>query len=154
MVSNTANKQNHSSELPSTEEFDELAGHLLNFSERTKSKAALLYIHFSDPSNNTDPNQASLALEAIEHRLLLLSRDADIFAQVEEMSFVNLSIETSEEHIPKLIEKLKHDLSLPVDLADGSSISFELKIGSAQYPSQADNCQQLIELAKANSKPS
>ena len=138
-------KKEHPARLPNKEEFFDLAAHLLEFSERTNSKAALLYIHFNDSLN--DPELKLLAIEAIEHMLLLLARDADIFAHVGDLNFVNLSIETSEQHIPKLIEKLKRELSQPIDLADGSSISLSVKIGSAQFPTQANDCQGLLDIA-------
>ena len=132
--------------LPNKEEFADLAAHLLEFSERTNSKSALLYIHFNDSLK--DPELKILAIKAIEHMLLLLARDADTFAYVGDLNFVNLSIETSEQHIPKLIEKLKSELSQPIDLADGSSISLSVKIGSAQFPTQAKDCQGLLDIAK------
>lgn len=134
--------------LPNAVDFEDQTGHLLAFSERTHAKAALLYIQFSPQVGDINEKQNNLALHAISQRLLSKARESDIFAHIKDMDFANLSIETSEEHVPTLVQKLKNELAEPIQLADNSFIKLNAKIGVAQYPAQGSNYSELMSVAK------
>jgi GGDEF domain-containing protein len=136
------------STLPNAIDFEDQTGHLLEFSGRTKAKAALLYIQFSPQVGEINEKQNNLALDAISQRLLSKARESDIFAHIKDMDFANLSIETSDKHIPTIVQKLKDELAEPIQLEDTSSIKLNAKIGVAQYPANGSNYKELMAAAK------
>jgi diguanylate cyclase (GGDEF)-like protein len=134
--------------LPDAVTFAEQTKDLLEFSTRTHAKAVMLFITFDSHVSDINTQQNNLALKAIGDRLLSKARDSDIYAHLGNMSFANLTIETSEEHVSTLVEKLKNELAQAIELADGSSIKLNAKIGIAESPEQGSSFEQLIETAK------
>jgi diguanylate cyclase (GGDEF)-like protein len=150
MVSTPTSETNSLSNLPNATEFKESSEQLLEFSERTQAKAAMLFITFDAKVSEINEQQNGLALDAISERLLSKARESDIYAHLGGMDFANLSIETSAQHASILIEKLKIELAEPIRLSDGSSIKLSAKIGVAQFPTDGSTYQALIESAKNN----
>lgn len=150
MNSTTPTETHSLTNLPGESAFAEQTQHLLEFSERTKAKAAMLFITFDAQVSEINAEQNNLALNAISNRLLSKARESDIYAHLNGMDFANLSIETSEQHAPILVEKLKNELAKPIKLIDGSSIKLNSKVGSAQFPADGGSYEELINVAKQN----
>jgi GGDEF domain-containing protein len=66
------------------------------------------------------------------------------------MEFANLSIQTSDNHVAVVVEKLKNKLAEPIQLSDGSRIKLNAKIGIAEYPSNGSTHQDLMYVASCN----
>ncbi|ORU89545.1 MAG: hypothetical protein A6F71_00850 [Cycloclasticus sp. symbiont of Poecilosclerida sp. M] len=133
--------------LPSAVEFEDLGEHLLCFSARAHAKVVMLYIKFDGLVESINKKQNNLALQAITERLLLRSRESDIYAHIQGMEFANLSIQTSENHVAIVVEKLKNKLAEPIFLDDGSRIKLNAKIGIAEYPANGSTHQDLLYVA-------
>jgi len=143
-------KQTHASvtSLPNKTEFAEQTAQLLEFSTRTQAKAVLLFITFDSLVDDINQRQNNLAIKAISKRLLANARESEIYAHLDDMNFANLSIATSEQHAPTLVEKLKNQLAEPITLEDGSMIRLNAKIGVALFPEHGTDYLSLIDRAK------
>ncbi|PHS73821.1 MAG: diguanylate phosphodiesterase [Cycloclasticus sp.] len=150
MSSISSTNNNSISDLPNETDFIALTEQLLEFSARTHAKASMLFITFDSKVEEINTAQNDLALDAISNRLLSKARESDIYAHLGGMNFANLSIETSEQHASILVEKLKNELAEPIVLSDGSLIKLNAKIGAAQFPTQGENYQALVDYAKNN----
>ncbi|MEW4982283.1 MAG: diguanylate cyclase [Cycloclasticus sp.] len=128
--------------------FEEQTKHLLEFSKRTNAKAVMLFITFDLLISDINTQQSDLALKAIADRLLSKARDSDVYAHLYDMNFANLTIETSEDHVSILVEKLKNELAEPIVLEGGSSIKLNAAIGIAEFPQQGDSYKELLDIAK------
>ncbi|PCI22014.1 MAG: diguanylate phosphodiesterase [Piscirickettsiaceae bacterium] len=148
MIPNESTATINLASLPDATEFEEQTEHLLAFTSRTDAKAALLYIAFDKLVSHINDKQNNLALNAISERLLSKARESDIYAHIGGMNFANLSIETSLDHIKFLVEKLKNELARPIELADGSLIKLNAKIGVAQFPNDGQNYHELMSHAQ------
>jgi len=134
--------------LPNQSVFKEQTEHVLEFCERTHANAVMLYITFDKLVSHINDQQNGLAQKAISQRLLSKARESDIYAHVGDMEFANLSIETSNEHVPVLVEKLKNELANPIQLEDSSFIKLNTKIGVAIFPAQGKDYDELLKFAK------
>lgn len=133
--------------LPDATTFAEQTEQLLEFCTRTNAKAVMLFIAFDASVSDINTQQNDLALKAIADRLLSKARDSDVYAHLDGMNFANLTIETSEKHVPILVEKLKIELAQPIELMDGSSIKLNAKIGIAEFPKQGKSYEELVSIA-------
>ena len=148
MSSTQSTSTNSLSDLPDEANFSEQTEQLLELSDRTNAKAAMLFIAFDEHVGEINEQQNDLALNAISDRLLSKARESDIYAHLGGMNFANLSIETSEHHAAILVEKLKNELAQPIQLVDGSLIKLNAKIGVAHFPTHGNSYQTLISEAK------
>ena len=133
--------------LPDSSTFKEQTKELLEFCTRTHAKAVMLFISFDPHTSEINNQQNDLALKAIADRLLSKARDSDIYAHMDGMNFASLTIETSKEHVPILVEKLKNELAQPIILLDGSAIKLNAKIGIAEFPEQGNCYEQLLDIS-------
>ena len=131
--------------------FIEQSKQLLEFSNRTKAKASLLFFSIKPQDRHLEQQLLDLVLTNIGSRLLSIARKSDIYAYLGDMSFANLSIATSEhhEHALALVEKLKHEFSQPLQINDGATIPVSIQIGVAQFPEDGTHYEALISKAKA-----
>jgi len=136
------------SSLANETTFKEQTKHLLEFSERTHAKASMLFITVNTSDVKLNEQQSNFAIEAISRILLAKARESDIYAHLSGMSFANLSIQTSPQHAETIAVKLKHELSQPIALADGTLLNLEAKIGIANYPDEGISYAQLMSTAK------
>ncbi|MBL4743829.1 MAG: diguanylate cyclase [Cycloclasticus sp.] len=134
--------------LPDEATFAEQTKELLEFSERTHAKAVMLIISFDSLVDDINDQQNDLAQKAIAERFLSRARDSDIYAHLGGMDFASLTIETSEEHVQILVEKLKNELAEPINLADGTSIKLNANIGISEFPKDGTTYQELLNIAK------
>ena len=147
----SSDQTHHSDDmLPNVTEFAEQTEQLLEFSTRTNAKAVMLFITFDPLVADINQRQNNLAIKAISKRLLANARESDIYAHVEDMDFANLSIATSDQHAPTLIEKLKNQLAEPITLEEGLMIRLNAKIGVAQFPEDGADYLNLINKAKSS----
>jgi len=133
--------------LPDATTFAEQTEQLLEFCTRTNAKAVILFIAFDSKVDDINSQQNDLALTAIAKRLLSKARDSDIYAHLDGMNFANLTIETSEDHVSILVEKLKNELAQPIELMNGASIKLNAKVGIAEFPKQGTSYEQLMAIA-------
>ncbi|MGB0238436.1 MAG: diguanylate cyclase domain-containing protein [Cycloclasticus sp.] len=133
--------------LPDAATFAEQTEQLLSFCTRTHAKAVMLIISFDSKVNEINSQQNDLALKAIAERLLSKARDADIYAHLDGMNFASLTVKTSEDHVSILVEKLRNELTAPIQLMDGSSIRLNTKVGIAEFPEQGTSYKELFEVA-------
>ena len=148
MTANIDTTPSSLSELADEATFKEQTKHLLEFSERTQAKASMLFITFDTSDIKLNEQQSKLAIETISKMLLAKARESDIYAHLSGMNFANLSIQTSPQHAETIAAKLKHELSQPIVLADGTSLNLQTKIGIANYPDEGISYTQLMSTAK------
>ncbi len=134
-------------DLADSKAFEEQTKELLKFCTRTHAKAVMLFIAFDSHTNEINDQQHELVLEAIANRLLAKARDSDVYAYLGEMNFASLTVETSQEHVSILVEKLNNELAEPIELLDGSVIKLSSKIGIAEFPEQGDSYERLINIS-------
>lgn len=134
--------------LPDEATFAEQTKELLEFSERTHAKAVMLIISFDSLVDDINDQQNGLAQKAIAERFLSRARDSDIYAHLGGMDFACLTIETSEEHVQILVEKLKNELAEPINLSNGASIKLNANIGISEFPKDGTTYQELLNIAK------
>lgn len=134
-------------DLANSRTFEEQTKELLKFCTRTHAKAVMLFIAFDPQTNEINDQQHELVLEAIANRLLTKARDSDVYAYLGEMNFASLTVETSQEHVSILVEKLNNELAEPIELLDGPLIKLSAKIGIAEFPEQGDSYEQLINIS-------
>ena len=127
--------------------FKEQTQDLLEFSARTQAKASMILLSFNTSDTTVNDQQRKLAIEAISIILLAKVRESDVYAHLGGMNFANLSIQTSPQHAEKIVEKLKNELSQPIVLTDGRSLTLDTKIGIANYPDDGDSYAELIDIA-------
>jgi len=131
--------------------FIEQSKQLLEFSNRTKAKASLLFFNIEPQDKHLEQQLLDLVLANIGSRLLVIARKSDIYAYLGNTNFANLSIATSEqhEHALALAEKLKHEFSQPIQIGDDAAIPVSIQIGIAQFPEDGEHYEALIKKAKA-----
>ncbi|MBQ0724072.1 MAG: diguanylate cyclase [Cycloclasticus sp.] len=147
MDSSLMQTQTSATSLPNRVEFAEQTEQLLEFSARTQAKAVMLFITFDSLVDDINQRQNNLAIKAISKRLLTNARESDIYAHLDDMNFANLSIATSEQHAPILVEKLKNQLAEPITLEDGLMIRLNAKVGAALFPEHGSDYQSLLDKA-------
>jgi len=147
MTLNQKTKTYSLNDLADSNTFEEQTKELLKFCTRTHAKAVMLFIAFDSHTSEINAQQHELVLEAIANRLLAKARDSDVYAYLGELNFASLTVETSQEHVSILVEKLNNELAEPIELLDGSVIKLSAKIGIAEFPEQGNSYEQLINIS-------
>jgi len=140
-------------ELPNRELFMDRLSQTFHLAQRKHSHGALLFIdldYFKQVNDTHGHAAGDKVLQIIAQRLKSCTREVDTAARLsgDEFTLVLADVEPPESAM-KIAEKIRKQISQPITLPDHSKIRVGCSIGSASFPNEVSDINELIRNADA-----